>query len=84
MPLLQVLISAILGIIFIVFVFLLSWYIALPLLIIWFIGSVFRVIFLKIKSYRLKKEQNGCSIHQTHRHKKSTSTVIDVDYTEVS
>ena len=65
------------------FVFWIAWYIALPLLLIW--GAVMAFFWLKklyIDSVH-RREANGCTLHRV-RKKTAHTTVIDVDYTEVT
>ena len=69
-----------LTLIFIWFVFLLSWYVALPLLIIWAVFGGARWLYAKIQSLRYRREANGCTIHPT---KTTHTTIIDADYTEL-
>jgi len=83
MPLIQILFSAIITTLFLIFVFLLSWYIALPLLVIWAFWGLARFIRDRIQLYRLGRSSNGCTFRQTSGHDSKT-TIIDADYTEIN
>ena len=83
MPIIHLILSAILTTCFLILVFVLSWYIALPLLIIWALWGLIRFIRDRIWTFRLRRESNGCTFHPTNNPKEST-TIIDADYTEIS
>ena len=83
MPIFYLMLSAILTTCFVVFVFMLSWYIALPLLIIWAIWGLVRLVRDRLLAYRFRRESNGCTIHPTQERVTNT-TIIDADYTEIS
>ena len=83
MPYIHLLFSGFILLLFLGAVFVLSWYIALPLLLVWAVWGTCRWCYLKIQQYRYRRAANGCTI----RHKPATkpqATVIDVDYTEIS
>ena len=81
MPVLQLIFNFFLFLIFIWLVFLLSWYVALPLLIVWVLFGGARWLYLKIQGIRYRRMSNGCIIHRTTR--TNHTTIIDADYTEV-
>ena len=81
MPLLQLIFTFFLTLIFIWLVFLFSWYVALPLLVIWAIFGGVRLLYAKIQALRYRRASNGCTIHRTES--KAHTTIIDADYTEV-
>ena len=83
MPIFHLILSAILTTCFVVFVFMLSWYIALPLLIIWAVWGLVRLVHDRLLDYRFRRESNGCTIHPTKERVQGT-TIIDADYTEIS
>ena len=83
MPVLHLILSAILTTCFLILVFVLSWYIALPLLIIWALWGLVRLVRDRILIYRFRRESNGCTIHPTNERVTNT-TIIDADYTEIS
>jgi len=83
MPLLQLIFSILVTVCFLWMVFLLSWYIALPLLVIWAVFGGARWIYGKIQEMRYQRAANGCTIRRTTR-SDPTDTVIDADYTEIN
>ena len=83
MPILHLILSVLITTCFLVLVFVLSWYIALPLLIIWALWGIARLIRDRILAYRFRRESNGCTIHPTKERVQNT-TIIDADYTEIS
>ena len=83
MPVLHLILSALAMICFLFLVFILSWYIALPLLIIWAFWGFVRLIRDRVQLFRCRRESNGCTIHPTDKQPAST-TIIDADYTEIS
>jgi len=83
MPIIQLFFSTVLLILFLWLVFLLSWYVALPLLLIFVVIGAFRWLYLKVLQYRYQRAANGCTIRQDHS-TKPQPTIIDVDYTEIS
>ena len=82
MPILNLIFNLFLTLIFVWLVFLLSWYVALPLLAVWALFGGARWCYGKNQSLRYKKATNGCTLHRTNA--KSHTTIIDADYTEVS
>ena len=83
MPVIQSLI-AIACLVGIVFLFLvLSWYVFVPLLIVWLIVSWFKLIRAWIRSYLDKRDLNGCEINIMDDQGVPNETIIDVDYTEI-
>ena len=83
MPVFHLILSAFITICFLLLVFVLSCYIALPLLIIWALWGLVRLIHDRIQFFRFRHESNGCTIRPTDKQSAST-TVIDADYTEIS
>ena len=83
MPLIHLILTAFIALLFLGAVFILSWYIALPLIIVWAVWGSCRWIRDQFISYRLKREANGCTIRRTQNRPRQT-TVIDVDYTEIN
>ena len=83
MPFIHLILSIFITACFVVLVFLLSWYIALPLLIIWVLGTFIRWVRLQIQARRFRRESNGCTLHPTDEHAPA-ATIIDADYTEIS
>ena len=81
MPIFRFIYTFVLTLIFIWFVFLLSWYVALPLLIVCLIFLGARWIYAQVQKARYRHLANGCTIHQTHSN--THTTIIDADYTEV-
>lgn len=84
MPIFQLLFTGIVLFSFLLALFIMAWYVALPLLLIWGILGGVRWLKEQWEAYRLYREANGCTIRRTtpkpHR---SDTTVIDVDYTEI-
>ena len=81
MSVLHLIFGILLTICFLWLFFLFSWYIALPLLIIWAIWNAGRWLYLKVQSVRFQRASNGCTIHRTTT--KQHTTIIDAEYTEV-
>ena len=81
MPVLHFIFAFFVTLAFIWLVFLLSWYVALPLLIICAVFGGFRWLFAKIQAMRYRRMANGCTIHRTQTD--THTTIIDADYTEV-
>jgi len=82
MPVLRLIYTFFLTLVFIWLVFLLSWYVALPLLIVCILFGSARWIYAKIQGIRYRRMANGCTIHQTPSN--THTTIIDADYTEIS
>lgn len=83
MPLLQFIWSTVILVAFLMVVFWVAWYVAVPLLLFWLILLCIRQGRLWFDLYRSKTEANGCTIRRTSSDKSSSSEVIDVDYTEI-
>ena len=83
MPLLQMFLTIIMLIAFITVVFMIAWYIAVPLFIIWAVFGGIRWLRDWIVTQREMRAANGCFIKRSHTKTKAKATVIDVDYTEV-
>ena len=83
MPIIHLILSAFLTTCFLILVFVLSWYIALPLLIVWALWGLIRLVHNRILFYRFRRDANGCTFHPTNKHE-TTTTVIDADYTEIT
>jgi len=81
MPVLQLIFNFFLFLIFIWLVFLLSWYVALPLLIVFLLFGGARWLYFKLQCLRYRRMSNGCTIQRTAR--TEHTTIIDADYTEV-
>ena len=81
MPLLRLISTLFITLIFVWLLFLLSWYVFLPLLILWIIWGGGRWLYLKIQAWRYRRMANGCTIHRTTHH--THTTIIDADYTEL-
>ena len=80
MPILRLIFGFFITLIFIWFVFLLSWYVALPLLIVWAVFGGARWLYAQIQNIRYRRGANGCTIHKTST---THTTIIDADYTEL-
>ena len=83
MPILQMFLTLIMLIVFITVIFLIAWYVAIPLLLVWAVFGGIRWLRDWIVAQRELRAANGCSIKRSHTKTKAKTTVIDVDYTEV-
>ena len=84
MPILQMFFAGIILFAFLMAFFLLAWYIALPLLLVWAVLGGIRWLKDQWDSYQIYRESNGCSIRRSSsKSTQSKTTIIDVDYTEI-
>ncbi|MDY6407969.1 MAG: hypothetical protein SPL08_04650 [Pseudomonadota bacterium] len=83
MPLLHLIFMILLGACFLWAVLILSWYVAIPLLIVWIVWGGARLIYAKILSWRYRSATNGCQIHKSEHQNTLHTTIIDADYTEL-
>jgi len=81
MPLLHLIFMLFIIFTFVWLMFLLSWYVALPLLILGALFGGIRWLYLKIQNWRYRRMANGCTIHRTTA--TTHTTIIDADYTEL-
>ena len=85
MPIIQLVFSLILLGTFLFVLLFVACYVAIPLLLLWFLWTGGRVLTAWIQGLRAERQANGCRLRPTpffHRRHRQT-TVIDVDYREV-
>jgi len=84
LPIIQILFTGVILFAFLMVLFVLAWYIALPLLLILALLGGVRWLKEQWDAYRLYRESNGCTIRRASPgRRQSDTTVIDVDYTEI-
>ena len=83
MPLLQLIWIATIVAFFLVLMFWIAWYIAIPLLIIWGIFQGITWIRNQWNHRQTIRAANGCSIRRTRTIRQTPDGVIDVDYIEI-
>ena len=69
---------------FLAIVFILTWHLAIPLILLGCLYYLCDWVRNKWQDYMDKRQSNGCTIRQTSQEDSPTQTIIDVDYTEIN
>ena len=84
MPIFQIVFIGTILVALLMAIFILAWYVALPLLLLWGLLGGIRWLKDQWYTYHLYRDANGCTIRKTPvRRHKTEDAIIDVDYTEV-
>lgn len=83
MKIIQAIIGLIFTTAFFILLFLVAWYIALPLLLIFLVLGAFGALRMRYEIYRAQKSATPLHLVIRKRTPKRDSEVIDVDFTEV-
>ena len=84
MPVFRLILAACFVGTFLALVLILTWHLAIPLILLGCLYYLCDWIRIKWRGYMDKRQANGCTIRQTAQDDNTNQTIIDVDYTEIN